>query len=65
ERWFEAEGEERYDYLYSEEELKTLFEDVVELSRRVKETYVFFNNCYKGQAAMNALQFKKMMEERV
>jgi uncharacterized protein YecE (DUF72 family) len=65
ERWFEAEEEERYDYLYSEEELKTLFEDVVELSRRVKETYVFFNNCYKGQAAMNALQFKKMMEERV
>ncbi|AJG40919.1 MULTISPECIES: DUF72 domain-containing protein [Thermotoga] len=65
ERWFEAEGEERYNYLYSREELSSFLNDVLSVSQKVKETYVFFNNCYRGQAAMNALEFKKMLEERV
>ncbi|MCD6552024.1 DUF72 domain-containing protein [Thermotoga sp.] len=65
ERWFEVEGEERYNYLYSREELSSFLNDVLNISRKVKETYAFFNNCYKGQAAINALEFKKMLEERV
>ncbi|PLV60283.1 DUF72 domain-containing protein [Thermotoga sp. KOL6] len=64
-RWFEVEGEERYDYLYSREELNLLLKDVKDISQKVEETYVFFNNCYKGQAAINALQFKEMLEGKM
>jgi len=45
--------------------LSSFLNDVLSVSQKVKETYVFFNNCYRGQAAMNALEFKKMLEERV
>ncbi len=61
EKWFEAEGGERYDYLYSEEELSAFAKDVKEISKKVKNTFVFFNNCHEGKAAKNAKTFKEMI----
>ena len=49
----------RYDYDYSENELREWLGRVQELAQKAKQTYLFFNNCHAGQAARNA----KLMEE--
>jgi len=62
-KWFEAENGERYDYLYSTEELKKFAKDVRRSMEEVKEVFVFFNNCHRGSAVINALDFSKMLRE--
>ncbi len=65
EKWHNhEEAYERYDYLYSPEELEKLKEKVLRLYGG-KETYVFFNNHYRGKGALNALQFKELLGEEV
>src|SRR5262249_21024315 len=49
----------RYDYDYSEQELREWVARINELAKQAKQTYLFFNNCHAGQAARNA----KLMEE--
>ena len=61
-KWFEAENGERYDYLYSTEELKKFAKDVRRSMEKVKEVFVFFNNCHRGSAVINALDFSKMLK---
>ena len=50
---------DRYDYLYSEAELKEWVEKIRAMSKTAGRTFVFFNNCHAGQAARNA----KLMQE--
>jgi uncharacterized protein YecE (DUF72 family) len=57
--WWGRGGGDRYDYLYSREELKDWVEKIHALAAKAKKTYVFFNNCHAGQAASNA----KLMQE--
>ncbi len=65
EKWFEhKEAYERYDYLYTEEELKDLKGKIRKIYKG-KDTYVFFNNHYRGKGALNALQLKEMFGEEV
>jgi len=65
EKWHEhEEAYERYDYLYSEEELQQLKEKILRIYEN-KETYVFFNNHYRGKGALNALQLKELFGEEV
>ncbi|WP_457600811.1 DUF72 domain-containing protein [Hydrogenivirga sp.] len=65
ERWFEnEESYERYDYLYSEEELRSIKERIERIYGG-KDTYVFFNNHYRGKGALNALQLKELFGEKV
>jgi uncharacterized protein YecE (DUF72 family) len=52
---------ERYDYLYSEEELSDWVPKVEVLSESSDRTYIIFNNHYKGQAPANARAFEKML----
>jgi uncharacterized protein YecE (DUF72 family) len=57
-KWYEHEKpEERYDYLYTKEELKEWAEKIKKLS--VEKIYIYFNNHPRAQAVSNA----KMMEE--
>ncbi len=42
------------DYLYSEEELREWAERVHSLAGGVERFFVMFNNCTRGQAAVNA-----------
>lgn len=51
---------ERYDYQYSEDELKEWVEKIrlVETGRRL----VFFNNHFRGKAVINATMMKKMID---
>jgi uncharacterized protein YecE (DUF72 family) len=52
---------ERYNYLYTDEELKEFVSPVQEIEKKTDKTYCFFNNCHEGQAAMNAQTMKKML----
>lgn len=56
-------GSARYDYDYSDEELRKfipIFEPVILKGRKV---VVFFNNHPKGSGALNAISLKRMMEK--
>jgi uncharacterized protein YecE (DUF72 family) len=61
--WWGKTGD-RYDYDYSENELEPWIEKIEQLEKTVWKIYAFFNNCHKGYAVRNALQFKKLMEKQ-
>ena len=64
EKWWEHdEAWERYDYLYSREELTEWVPKVQSLADQTEETYVFFNNHYNAQAVQNADDFADLLEE--
>ena len=58
EHWFTANEhpEERYNYLYSPEELKPWAERVGNIARAASVVFVITNNHYQGKAIANALQ---------
>ena len=61
-RWYRS-GEERYDYLFSDEELG---EWINELRQRHEESgteraMLLFNNCQRGQAAINARRMQALL----
>jgi uncharacterized protein YecE (DUF72 family) len=64
--WFreKAVRDERYNYLYSAEELEPWIVRVKEVAKQVKETYVITNNHFLGKAVVNALEIKSTLEER-
>ena len=59
EKWF-AHGEtwERYNYLYSKEELEPWVSRIQTMAT-AKETYVVTNNHFRGQAIVNAVDLKR------
>ncbi len=59
--WFNASRDERYNYLYSREELDQFIEPVRSVSRGAQQTFLFFNNCHAGAAARNALLTKQLL----
>ncbi|MGZ5440716.1 MAG: DUF72 domain-containing protein [Thermoanaerobaculia bacterium] len=61
EKWF-AHGEswERYNYLYSAQELEP-WVDRIEHMARSKDTYVITNNHFRGQAILNAGDLKESL----
>ncbi len=62
ENWFRdnAESHERYDYLYSRDELEAWLERIHEVAKRARDTYVITNNHYRGQAPTNALMLRRL-----
>jgi uncharacterized protein YecE (DUF72 family) len=59
--WFNAPITERYNYMYSEEELKSFVPELKKISEKAKKTYAFFNNCHAGSAAKNARAIKELL----
>ena len=61
EKWF-AHGEtwERYNYLYSKEELQP-WVDRIQTMATAKETYVVTNNHFRGQAIVNAVELEQSL----
>ena len=66
EKWFDknAGRDERYDYLYSSEELTPWIERVRDLLADAKTVYVVTNNHYRGQAPANALELLSRVLDR-
>ncbi|MBM4341312.1 MAG: DUF72 domain-containing protein [Deltaproteobacteria bacterium] len=62
--WFNVPASVRYDYLYSEKELKEFVPDIQDISKKAAKTFVFFNNCHAGSAAKNAAQMAKLLSEQ-
>jgi len=64
--WFnrDAGPNERYNYLYNEEELAPWAASIADAARAPGEVFVMANNHYKGQAVVNALQIKARLTGR-
>lgn len=62
--WFarNADVASRYDYLYSEAELEGIKVAIENMIENSPKTYIIFNNHYRGQAMVNALQTQFLME---
>jgi len=66
--WFreKAPRDDRYNYLYSIDELEPWITRIKEVAAKTKESYVITNNHFRGQAVVNALEMKATLkEERV
>jgi uncharacterized protein YecE (DUF72 family) len=59
-QWLDKDAgvDERYDYLYSAEELNNFVAPIENALRPAENTYVIFNNHPRGQAVVNALQLQ-------
>jgi uncharacterized protein YecE (DUF72 family) len=64
-QWFaETNVRDRYDYLYSAEELAKWKDRAVEVADKTETTYVVTNNHNLGKAAVNALELISILEGR-
>ncbi len=65
-KWWRQEraAHERYDYLYSAQELTEWLPRVAAVDEQAQQTFIFFNNHHLGKAATNATQLAEMLHER-
>ena len=63
--WFreKAPRDDRYNYLYSIDELEPWITRIKEIAAKTKESYVITNNHFRGQAVVNALEIKATLDE--
>jgi uncharacterized protein YecE (DUF72 family) len=59
--WFGASREERYDYLYSREELEGLLPAIRDMAAKAPFMFIMTNNCHRGQAVRNAKDLQSML----
>jgi uncharacterized protein YecE (DUF72 family) len=63
EKWHRHETvEERYNYLYTPEELAEWTPRIAGVAARAEKTYVFFNNCYSDYALRNARDMAALLD---
>ena len=64
--WFreKAPRDDRYNYLYSIDELEPWIARIKEIAAKTKQTYVITNNHFRGQAVVNALEIKSSLAEQ-
>jgi uncharacterized protein YecE (DUF72 family) len=63
--WQPAKPEDRYDYLYSSDELRE-FSDTADAARRlVKKLYLYTNNHFSAKSVANAAMIKQQLGEPV
>lgn len=64
--WWDPElTEERYNYLYSEEELRPFAEVMRQAREAVRKAYLYLNNCFTAQAVANAIVLRELLDEPV
>jgi uncharacterized protein YecE (DUF72 family) len=63
--WKHDKSEDRYNYLYSADELKPVSETADAARRLVKKFYIYFNNHFASKAVVNAVMIKKQLGEPV
>ncbi len=62
EQWFDSDSRnDRYNYLYTEPELKGWKTRIDTIAGKAQKTFVIANNHFEGKAAVNALQLKHML----
>ena len=61
-QWFEPEkSSDRYDYLYSGEELREWKGKIESVAKKAEVTFVVANNHFEGKAPANALELRSMI----
>ena len=63
--WKHDKSEDRYNYLYSADELKTFSETAESARRLVKKFHLYFNNHFASKAVVNAVMIKKQLGQPV
>ena len=64
-QWFDPDKpSDRYDYLYTEPELKDWKEKIETVAKKAEVTFVVANNHFEGKAPANALELKSMISGR-
>jgi uncharacterized protein YecE (DUF72 family) len=63
--WKHEKSEDRYNYLYSEAELKPFAQAVKQARALVRKQYVFLNNHFAAQAVADAATLRHMLDEPV
>lgn len=65
--WFreKAPRDDRYNYLYSLDELEPWITRIKEIAEKTRESYVITNNHFRGQAVVNALEVKSTLAEEL
>jgi uncharacterized protein YecE (DUF72 family) len=64
--WFreQAPRDDRYNYLYTVDELDPWIARIKRIAEQTRETYVITNNHFRGKAVVNAVEIKAAIEER-
>jgi uncharacterized protein YecE (DUF72 family) len=64
--WFREEANvvERYDYLYSRDELEPWVKRIKQVAEKAQQTYVITNNHARGQSLVNAFEVLALLEEK-
>jgi uncharacterized protein YecE (DUF72 family) len=63
--WKHDRAEDRYNYLYSADELKPISETADAARRLVKKFYLYFNNHFAAKAVANAVMIKRQLNEPI
>lgn len=63
--WRHEKSEDRYDYLYSADELKEFSETAGAAKRLVKKLYLYTNNHFSAKSVANAVMIKEQLGEPI
>jgi uncharacterized protein YecE (DUF72 family) len=63
--WRHDKSEDRYDYLYSDEELTEFTETAGAARELVKKTYLYTNNHFSAKSVANAAMIKRQLGEPI
>ena len=63
--WKHDKSEDRYNYLYSADELKPIAETADAARRLVKKFFIYFNNHFAAKAVVNAVMIKEQLGEPI
>jgi uncharacterized protein YecE (DUF72 family) len=63
--WRHDKSEDRYDYLYSDEELKEFAETASAARELVKKAYLYTNNHFSAKSVANAAMIKRLLGEPI
>jgi len=58
-----ASAAERFDYDYSDDELRDLAAQIVRIAYRVRNTHVVFNNCDQDKGQRNGMSIMKILQD--
>jgi len=61
--WYSGNNETRYEYLYSDDELREFVEPIKYLLQRARVVQLFFNNHAKSYATINAKKIELLLRE--
>ncbi len=59
--WWTGDNISRYQYNYSDEEIKSWLPDIEDMSQQTSTLYIAFNNHAKGYAVMNAMRLRGLL----